>query len=288
MKVLAFEYGAVILIVTAVVIVILSLRSRKNADKETSKGENEKHSFIKATRLTVLKKMSPISKQFLNQNKSQSIKEKLIMLGDPNYFPEDIISMQILSSIFFGILFLVFCYAFKLQYYWIVTGLIIGYFLPYIMIRDRIKKRHQEILRQLPFSLDLLTLSVEAGLDFGSALAKVIEKGNPGPLNEELNIVLKEIKMGKTREESLRNLTNRVRLPSLTYFVSNLIQAEKMGSSLGRVLRVQSTQLRIERSQRAEKLVNEAPVKLLFPLIFCIFPTVFLILFGPILYQFIE
>jgi tight adherence protein C len=137
----------------------------------------------------------------------------------------------------------------------------------------------------MPFNLDLMTLSVEAGLDFGGAVATVVQKGLPGPFNEELGIVLREIRMGRTREEALRNMANRARYAPLTQFVSNLVQAERMGTSLGRILRIQATQLRIQRTQRAEKLANEAPVKMLFPLIFCIFPTVFMILFGPIAYQ---
>ena len=113
---------------------------------------------------------------------------------------------------------------------------------------------------------------------------KVVEKGKAGPLRDEFMLVLKQLKMGKTREEALKNLITRVNLPALTSFVSALIQADKMGTSIGKVLRIQSTQLRIERSQRAEKLANEAPVKMLFPLIACIFPTVFLVLFGPIVF----
>jgi tight adherence protein C len=97
--------------------------------------------------------------------------------------------------------------------------------------------------------------------------------------------VLSEIRLGKTREESLRNLSDRVQLDALTAFVSNLIQADRMGTSLGKILRIQSTQMRINRTHRAEKLANEAPIKMLAPLIGCIFPTVFMILFGPIIYR---
>jgi tight adherence protein C len=126
---------------------------------------------------------------------------------------------------------------------------------------------------------------VEAGLDFAAALGKVVEKGRKGPLADELSNTLKELKLGKTREEGLRNLAARVDLPTLTSFVHALIQADKMGTPLGKILRILSTQMRIERTQRAEKLANEAPVKLLGPLIGCIFPTIFIMLFGPIAYQ---
>jgi len=158
---------------------------------------------------------------------------------------------------------------------------------PLIWLRDRVRARHQAISRALPHGLDLLTLSVEAGLDFAAALAQVVEKGRPGPLADELALVLKELKLGKTREEALRNLARRVDLPALTSFVQALVHADRMGTPLGRVLRILSTQLRVERTQRAEKLANEAPVKLLLPLVLFIFPTLFLMLFGPLLHQFV-
>jgi tight adherence protein C len=156
---------------------------------------------------------------------------------------------------------------------------------PLLWLRDKVKARHHAISRALPYNLDLLTLSVEAGLDFAAALGKVAVSGRKGPLTDELAVTLKELKLGKTREEALRALSQRVDLPSLSTFVHALVQADKMGTSLGKMLRIQSTQLRIERTQRAEKLANEAPVKLLIPLIGFIFPTVFIMLFGPIAYQ---
>jgi tight adherence protein C len=161
-----------------------------------------------------------------------------------------------------------------------------GALFPAIWLRDCVRLRHRAISRALPYALDLLTLSVEAGLDFAAALSKVVERGSSGPLAHELAVVLKELRLGKTREEALRNLARRVELPALTSFVQALVHADRMGTPLGKVLRILSTQLRIERTQRAEKLANEAPVKLLLPLVLCIFPTLFLMLFGPLAHQF--
>ena len=166
-----------------------------------------------------------------------------------------------------------------------ILFLLLGALYPFVWLRDKVRARHHAITRALPYDLDLLTLSVEAGLDFAAALGKVVEKGRKGPLADELSITLKELKLGKTREEALRNLAVRVDLPTLTSFVQALLQADKMGTPLGKILRILSTQMRVDRTQRAEKLANEAPVKLLFPLIFFIFPTVFLIIFAPIIYQ---
>lgn len=156
---------------------------------------------------------------------------------------------------------------------------------PLLRLRDQARARAHAMVRALPYALDLLTLSVEAGLDFPGALAKVVEKGRRGPLADELSLVLRELKLGKTREEALRNLAARADLPALSSVVRALIQADRMGTPLGTVLRILCTQMRSERTQRAEKLANEAPIKMLFPLLCFIFPTVFLMLFGPIAYQ---
>ena len=213
------------------------------------------------------------------------VDRKRLAMGRPNLTPEAVLAMMELAALAFGITAGFLFYLAGWNPAWALLFAIFGFFVPIIWINDQVKKRHQEITRALPYALDLLTLAVEAGLDFQAAVAKVVEKGQPGPLREELGIMLGEIRLGKTREEALRNLADRVQLPALSSFVSNLIQADRMGTSLGKVLRIQSTQMRIERTQRAEKLANEAPVKLLFPLIACIFPTVFFILFGPIVYR---
>jgi len=160
-----------------------------------------------------------------------------------------------------------------------------GYFFPEIWLHDQVKNRHKRITRDLPYTMDLLTLAVEAGLDFQAAVGTVVQKGKTGPILEEFTQMLQHLRMGKTREEALRMIGARVNLPQLSSFVSALIQADRMGTSLGKVLRIQSSQMRVERTQRAEKLANEAPVKMLFPLIAFIFPTVFMILFGPLLFQ---
>jgi tight adherence protein C len=209
----------------------------------------------------------------------------LIRAGEPKgYKPEDIMAMQEIGFVF-GLLFgLLLLNALGQNLLWAFVVGLVGLIYPLLWLRDQVKKRHHLITRALPYNLDLLTLSVEAGLDFTAALAKVVEKGKPGPLRDELQLVLKQLKMGKTREEALKSLVARVDLTSLNVFVTALIQADKMGTSLGKVLRIQSTQLRIDRTQRAEKLAGEAPVKMLFPLVACIFPTVFMVLFGPIVF----
>jgi tight adherence protein C len=250
--------------------------------------KEEKTSFIHALRQVVLRHLAVMNRRFMWPSYEARMRRKLITAGEPdNLRPEEIMGMQEIGF-FLGVAFgLILFNAVNVSLlYSVFTGLV-GLWYPYQWLNDKITKRHFAITRALPYNLDLLTLSVEAGLDFTAALAKVVEKGKGGPLRDEFKLVLKQLKMGKTREEALKSLISRVDLPALTSFVSALIQADRMGTSLGKVLRIQSTQLRIERTQRAEKLANEAPVKMLFPLIACIFPTVFMVLFGPIIFRFV-
>jgi tight adherence protein C len=132
----------------------------------------------------------------------------------------------------------------------------------------------------LPDVLDLLTVSVEAGLGFDQAVVKVIEKFK-GPLAEEFHRTLQEVRMNKPRREALRALADRVGIDDLTAFIAALIQADQLGVSIAKVLRIQSDQMRIKRRQRAEEQAQKASIKMLFPLIFFIFPAMFIVLLGP-------
>ena len=213
------------------------------------------------------------------------MKRHFTALGEPAYRPEDFRAQQLLAALGFFVWGMAFFAMLKKPLFVAIPLLPIGFFFPYWVLRERIRKRHRAIVRAMPYHVDLLTLSVEAGLDFGGAMQTVVDKGQLGPLLEEFGILLKEMKLGKTREEALKNLAERLSLLQMSTFVANIVQADKMGTSMGKVLRIQSGQMRVERRQRAEKLANEAPVKMLFPLVACFFPTVFMVLFGPIIYR---
>jgi tight adherence protein C len=163
----------------------------------------------------------------------------------------------------------------------------LGALYPFIWLRDQVKKRHQAILSDLPYHLDLLTLCVEAGMDFGAAVNRMVEKGKPGALREEFATFLAQLRVGKTRAEALQEMAERVGLEQLATFLSALVQADRMGSGLGATLRLQADQMRIERFQRAEKLAGEAPVKMLIPLVLFIFPTIWVILGAPLVFDWI-
>jgi tight adherence protein C len=161
-----------------------------------------------------------------------------------------------------------------------LLGVVIGYIAPEFWLGRRIKARQKAILLMIPDTLDLLTISVRAGLGFDAALAKVVEKLQ-GPLSNEFRRALAEVRVGKTRREALRDIIPRTEVPPLTNFIGAIIQAETLGVSISKVLQVQSEQLRIERRQRAEEQAAKAPIKMLFPLVGCIFPSLFIVILGP-------
>ena len=169
-----------------------------------------------------------------------------------------------------------------------LLGALLGFHYPDLWLRDHTKIRNLALLKALPFFLDIVTLSVESGLNLTGALQKAVDRCPPGPLLVEINRVLREIRGGKPRIEALRALADRLDYAPISSLVSALIQGELMGSSLGPILRAQSDQRRTERFLRAEKLAMEAPVKMLGPLIMFIFPCTFIVLGFPIVMKFMQ
>ena len=170
----------------------------------------------------------------------------------------------------------------------LLLGAVLGFVYPDLWLRDHTKKRNLAILKALPFFLDIVTLSVESGLNLTGALQKAVDRCRPGPLLEEINRVLRDVRGGKPRVDALRAMAERLDFAPVSSLVSALVQGELMGSSLGPVLRAQSDQRRTERFLRAEKLAMEAPVKMLGPLIMFIFPCTFIVLGFPIVMKFLQ
>ena len=169
-----------------------------------------------------------------------------------------------------------------------LAGVALFALMPSLWLKSELKKRHADIAKALPFVLDLLTLSVEAGMDFISALQRNCMSRKMDPLNEELLRMTHEIQLGASRREALQHMSDRVNQSDLRTLTHSLIQADEFGVSIGAILRIQSDQLRSRRFDRAEKLAAEAPTKMLGPLMLCIFPAVFVILLGPVLIQVIK
>lgn len=164
---------------------------------------------------------------------------------------------------------------------------IVLYIFPDFYLRRRVAQRQKEIALAVPDMLDLLTVSVEAGLGFDSAIAKVVEKSQ-GALAEEFQRMLQEIRIGRPRREALRSLSQRTGVDYLQELVAAIIQADQLGVSIGRVLRIQSTEIRRKRRQRAEEEAMKAPIKMLFPLVLFVFPSLFIVLLGPALMRFMD
>jgi tight adherence protein C len=190
----------------------------------------------------------------------------------------------IFAAIFAVIFFLIFNFVLSTGLLMAVVlgaaGVAVGYIAPEFWLSRRIRARQKSIILQIPDALDLLTISVRAGLGFDAALGKVVEKMQ-GPLVDEFRRALAEVRVGKARRDALRDIVPRTEVPALTNFIGAIIQAEQLGVSISKVLQVQSEQLRIERRQRAEEMAAKAPIKMLFPLVGCIFPSLFIVILGP-------
>ena len=228
----------------------------------------------------------------------KSLQETIVAAGEEGATnAERILGMQLVSSLVTPAVIV-----FILRWFHIAEGIFkgpiqilvylaliaFGFYFPRMSLKERVAKRQKQILLTLPDVIDLLTISVEAGLDFMGAMRRVVSKIPVGPTRQEFEHFFKQVELGKTRQEALKDLGARVQLSDLSAICSALIQADRLGSSIGPILRVQSDVLRVRRGQRAEKSAMEAPVKMLAPLLMCIFPAVFIMLFAPVFIQMIA
>lgn len=163
-------------------------------------------------------------------------------------------------------------------------GFVIGYIMPGVWLGSKISARQKEVLKALPDALDLLTICVEAGLGFDAAMSKVAEKWD-NELSIAFSKAVQEMQLGKLRREALRNMSNGIDVPDMTSFAAAIIQADALGVSMAKVMRIQSDTMRVKRKQRAEEKARQAPVKMMIPLVFLIFPTILIILLGPAVLQ---
>jgi len=222
--------------------------------------------------------------QFLPTSMMEGMRKNLVLAGEP-MTPNAFLTLRLIMLAAFGLLpiVLVMVVGAKLT---LITMLVIGgfagagVFLPLLWLRQRVGQRQALIIKSLPDAFDLITTCVEAGLGLDAALSRVAEKVQ-GPFADELSRALRDIALGRSRRDALRELGVRTGVPDLIQFVNAVIQAEQMGSSLGTVLRVQAVGLRVRRRQRAEEQAYKAPVKMIFPLVLCIFPSLFIVILGP-------
>lgn len=210
---------------------------------------------------------------------------RLVQAGyEQQFSPEEFLGLRLIYVIVFVVLGSLF-FAFQTRAMSIcgILLVVLGLLYPIAWLTGEVRRRHRAIQRALPNVLDLMTLSVEAGRDFLSALHEILLNRPSDPLGEELERVFREVQLGKQRRQSLRNMSARVQQADLTMVVETLAQADELGVSIGQILRILGDQMRQKRFQLAEKLGNEAPVKLLLPLFLFIFPAVIIVMLGPIL-----
>ena len=289
----AGSFGAALLVALAVLTagderrdVRLALQPRQDDDLPSNQREQE---MLKPLRERVLvpavHQLSRLSGRFTPAGYAARVRERLLHAGSPTGLDADrFLALKVIGAV--SVLFWVW-FAFGLAalggfYGVIVTGLMwgISFWGPDVYLQRCIDQRQHEIAIRLPDVLDLLVISVEAGLGFEQALDRTVD-AVPGALAEEFRRMLQETRVGSTRGEALRAMDERTNVPELRSFILAMLQADTFGVSVGRMLRQQADDMRVRRRQRAQEAAQKAPVKMLFPLIFCIFPSLFTVILGP-------
>lgn len=264
----------------------------------TQRGENVsleeielQQPFVERVILPIIKKIGDLSTRFTPEKLLQETTRKLELAGNPGRIDAStFLATRFVGAALFGGFFLFLSSLPTVNWPFVRIVLVVsiftvfGFFAPQMWLSSRITRRQNEVRKAMPDALDLLTICVEAGLGFEAAMSKVAEKWET-----ELSILfgrcIREIQLGKTQREALRDMENRVGLPELTSFVAAVIQSQILGVSLAKVLRIQSDQMRVKRRQRAEEQAHQAPVKMIVPMALLTFPSIMIILMAPAAFQ---
>lgn len=226
-----------------------------------------------------------VGRRMTGADKAERIRRKLDLAGNPRAWTVDrVISLKVMAAIVLPVSALVYSWtlglSLNLTLILTIAGLAVGFFAPDLYLYQKAHDRSEAIKRTLADAVDLLTISVEAGLGFDAALQQVA-RNTDGPLAEEFSRVLREMQLGKGRSESLKALTERTNVDDLKAFVGAMVQADAFGISIGQVLRVQSSEMRLKRRQYAEMKAQQVPVKIMVPLVLCVLPCLFVAVIGP-------
>ena len=305
MPYLLIGVGVVVLI--AIILVIVGIRSPKDTDPlktrlaEFSTRERPltleeielAQPFSQRVLLPNIRRLGQFASRFTPQASLESIQHKLDLAGNPRGLDPTLFwALRIVATVGLGGFILLVTFlappdsvlsirtgtvkALGMAF----AGALLGFFLPVMLLSSRIRRRQNVIIKAMPDALDLLTVCVEAGLGFDQAMSKVSEKWE-NELSLAFERVIQEVRLGKLRREALRDMADRMDISDMTSFVAAIIQADQLGVSMGKVLRIQSDQMRVKRRQRAEKKAHEAPIKMLIPMVFLIFPSIYIVLLGP-------
>lgn len=262
----------------------------KLEDSKTQVDEIAKHGIIlRYSRPFFKRYFSPIVSGMKSKKTfKEKYRRKLAAAGLTNILtPEDFFAFKLFLIVGFPILFMIVRTFLEETWSLQIIPIIafVGFFYPDFWIKGKIEKRQKEVIRAMPFCVDMLALSVEAGLDFIAAMAKVIEKSKANALTEEFEILIREIKIGASRAEALRNLAWRIDLIQISSFSATLIAADSVGASIGPILKALATEIRQKKSSEVEKAGATAATKILFPMLFLIVPSVLMIVFAPIVLE---
>lgn len=271
------------------------LASIVQTEKEESDTSQEKEKPLSLYRRII----DPIWREFKRSFKKRmpgekvaNLEMKLLQAGNPMGMTS--VEFRLLQLVLFillptsfGLLSVVTDGSLGTMILFILIGLVIAIILPHFYIKQKINQRSKQALLELPDTLDLLTVSLEAGLGFDSALSKLVSKKD-GVLAQEFQRCLEEIRLGRTRREALTGVKERLEVGEIKVLMSSILQAEKLGIGMVTVLRIQSEEVRDQRKQRAEEQAMKAPIKMLFPLVLFIFPSLFIVLLGPAVIQFLT
>lgn len=240
----------------------------------------------------LLRRISEFLVRYTPQQTLDSTTRLLELAGNPrNMRAAEFIAIRAISTVFLAALIFLMMGRFgnpagKRLLYALGAGLL-GWFLPWMLLRSKVDRRKDAIIKKLPDALDLMTICVDAGLVFNAAMQKVDEKWDD-PLANEFGRVIHEMQLGKSRRQALKDMADRMDVPDVTSFIAAVVQADQLGVGIGKVLRIQSEQMRVRRRQRAEEKAQQAPVKMMFPMVFLIFPSIFIVLLGPALFQILR
>jgi tight adherence protein C len=291
------------LVVIAIVVIVVAVGSRKPSDSLAARlaeySMRETPATLEEIELSMpfserilspmIRRASAFMTRFTPAKSLESTRHKLDLAGNPNnWTPSEFFGVRLVACVAMGaLIFIVLSIAnvdLLPRVGFTLLFAVLGFMLPALWLGSKIRGRKNSVIKSLPDALDLLTICVEAGLGFDQAMQKVAEKWDDD-LSRAFARVLHEIRLGKTRREALRELSNRLDVSDVTSFVAAVIQAEQLGVSIAKVLRIQSDQMRVRRRQRAEEKAHQAPVKMLFPMVFLIFPAIWVVLLGPAVLQ---
>lgn len=250
--------------------------------------------FSERVIVPIMKKLGELSARFTPQKVLMETNRKLELAGNPARLDAAtfLATRFIVPVVFDGLIFMVSRVApkpwsFGTMFMVLLVFGLLGFFFPQLWLTSKIQGRQKEIRKAMPDALDLLTICVEAGLSFDSAMAKVSEKWE-NQLSLAFARVIREIQLGKLQREALRDMSDRLGINEMTSFVAAVIQSQQLGVSMAKVLRIQSEQMRMKRRQRAEEEAHKAPIKMIFPMGILIFPSILIILMTPAILQIMD